>query len=301
MHRKFKTMKKQHSFKSIAAIACTGLWMLCPHKTNAQLYPQPQEANLTPDKQELSITVGGLYATLDYDMPQTKIKDGQGFSAGIEYTYYFANNFGVSVGAEYQRSGATANTETISEAYQTTDYEDESFEYRYTMSKITEKQTMGFVNIPLLVVYQNQQYGFYIKAGAKVGLPISSKFNASYLLNASGYYQQYNGELFDPAFMGFGDLGRINAGGNNIDTKPSYILSFELGAKQPMNIGNLYAGVFIDYGINNMIQQGKHPIVYNTNNSGVDFNYNSLLNSNYADNLKTLAIGIKIRYAFWKF
>lgn len=298
MYMKNKIMKKYSLLRKLTLAGLASFWMLCPEAAKAQEYV---DTSAKTDNQELTITASGLLATLDYDIPGTDIKQGQGFALGLEYSYYFSDNFGVSLGAEYQRTGATSKTEMLSGAYNTTDFEQEDFEFRYTMTDIEEEQKVGFVNIPLLFTYQNNEYGFYIKAGGKIGLPVMGKYSASYGLSTSGYYEQYNAELFDPAFMGFGNLGRLNSSGDAIDTKPSYIATIEFGVKQPFGIGNIYAGLFFDYGLNDIKETGKHPVIYGTNDQGYDFDSNSVLNSDYADNVKTMAFGIKLRYTFMSF
>ncbi|RYD94674.1 MAG: hypothetical protein EOP54_17115, partial [Sphingobacteriales bacterium] len=108
--------------KSITSMAFTGLWMVCPN-VSAQEKP----------KSELAITVGGVAASLDYDIPDTEVKEGQGINLGLEYTYFFSSTWGVSVGAEYQRFSAAAKTDGLQGAYNSTDFEQENFEFRYRM------------------------------------------------------------------------------------------------------------------------------------------------------------------------
>lgn len=286
-------MKKYNSsFTNKLTVALLGLWLVIPIQTHAQKYRT---------NQEVAFTIGGLAAMLDYDIPNADIKNGQGLNLGFEYTHYLTTNFGVSLGLEYQHLSATVRTDNFSEAYITADYEQENFEFRYTMSQLTEKQKINFVSIPIMFVYQNEAYGFYIRGGAKIGIPIISKFKANYNLSTSGYYPQYNAELFDPQFMGFGNFENMQVERNAIDTKLSYIATVEMGIKQPIGKGTIYGGIYFDYGLNDMSKKNSHPVIYNTNNSGVDFKYNSLLNSSAITDLKTKAFGIKLRYSFWSF
>ena len=283
---------KKHKIilKSVASMALTGLWLACPNHLNAQ-----NSAN------ELSVTVGGASSSLDYDAGDAQVKDGLGVNFGLDYTHYFSESFGIGIGAEYQRMEATASIEQLSGAYNAVDYEQESFEFRYRMARIEEKQKIGFINIPLTFIYRNQEYGFYVRAGAKVGLPISGKFEGEYSLGTSGYYPQYNGELFDPAFMGFGNFGRVKANGSTIDLKPSYIATLELGIVEPIGKGNFYGGFYIDYGLNDIADKNSNPVEYTVNESGAGFTYNSILNSGHVENIKTIAFGVKLRYSFLNF
>lgn len=281
---------------SMSTIFLTGIWLLCSCSVNAQaLRPDSQH------KHEVAVTLGGLYSSIEYDIPQTDSRDGRDISLGLEYTYMFSKNFGFSTGAEYQGFGAKSTTDYYTGAYQTTDFEQESFEFRYTAQNFVEEQQVGFVNIPLIFTYQNQEHGFYIKAGAKIGLPIYSKYTNSYNLETSGFYEQYNVELFDPQFMGFGSFNGISNEGSNIDLNTNYIATFELGVKQPLKIKNLYGGVYLDYGLTDIRKGDNHPVEYTLESNGAGFTSSSILNSNISGEIKTLAFGIKIRYAFLNF
>lgn len=288
---KHNSMKTQSRFyKGIAAIALAGLWLACPSHMNAQ------DAG-----SELALTLGGAASSLNYDAPGADVKQGVGFNAGLDYTYYFSPSWGIAIGAEYQQMKANASIEKITGAYGAVDFEQEPFEFRYTMTRIEEEQKIGFINIPLNLVYRNTEYGIYVRGGAKVGLAMSKKFEGEYNLGTSGYYPQYNGELFDPLFMGFGSFGRVKANGSDIDVKPSYIANIEAGIFEPVGSGTFYAGFYLDYGLNDIRGDKSHPVEYTVQHSGAGFNYNSVLNSGYVGEVKTMAFGVKLRYSFLTF
>ncbi|MUV04668.1 outer membrane beta-barrel protein [Flavobacterium rakeshii] len=278
--------------KSISSISFIGLWIMLTGNINAQ----EQDKSFS----EVTISVGGPTTSLNYEVTGGDVSNQIGLNFGLDYTFFFSDNFGLSLGAEYQRFNTTAKAQNIPGTYETTDFEGESFEFRYTMRRFKEEQKLDFVNIPLMLVYQNQEYDFYIKAGTKIGLPVSGKFKSNFNLSASGYYPQYDGELFDPAFMGFGDFDDVKADGD-IDVKPTYIASFEFGVKQPIGKGNLYAGFYFDYGLNDIADKKSRPVDYTVNDSGASFGYNSVLNTEYVDQLKTMAFGIKLRYSIFNF
>ncbi|WP_281756588.1 hypothetical protein, partial [Neptunitalea chrysea] len=285
-------MKLNTSFKtSLKSIAFVGLWITCAGAKAQSTIPGTDDYL----KHEVALTAGGLHATIDYDMPETDIKSGRDLSFGFEYTYRFNKNFGISIGAEYQGYNATATVQQISGAYNTTDYEQESFEFRYNAINLVEEQQMSFINIPLLFSYENQEYGFYIKAGAKVGMPVITKYSVNYNLETSGYYQQYNVELFDPEFMGFGSFTGLSDKGTHIDLKTNIIGSFEFGSKIPLaNNHNLYGGLFIDYGLTNIKKEDNYnPVNYTLYKDGAGFKNESVINSNAIKEVKTMAFGIK--------
>lgn len=267
-----------------------------------------QSQSLIPDtntynKHEVTLVASGLYASLAYELPETHVRTGMDVSLGVEYKFLFNKNFGIGLGAEYQGYNAMASSDSISGAYTTTDYEMESFEFRYTAENLVEEQQVGYINIPVLLHYENKRYGFYIKAGAKIGIPVTSKYSTRYNLHTSGYYNQYNVELFDPEFMGFGSYRSLKGSGNNLKFNTNIIGTFEFGAKLPLsNKHNLYGGLFIDYGINNIkTNQNKNTVNYVIHNNGVHFQNESILNSSLVEEVKTMAFGIKLRYSIFNF
>jgi|GEM_PF-820338 len=284
--KKYKTI-----IRSISTIALTGLWLVCP-AVNAQ------------DRQstsEVSVSVGGVTSSLNYEVPGADVRGGVNPNFGIDYTYYFSDYVGLSIGAEYQRYSAKAQGNDLSGAYTTTDFEGESFEFRYRLRRYEEEQKMDFVNIPLMLVFRNPEHGIYLRAGAKVGLPVSGKFTGKYNVSSSGYYPQYNGELFDPEFMGFGDFNNLRAEGDKIDLKPSYILAIEFGIMHRIGKGNFYSGLYLDYGLNDIADTKKNLVDYTVTDTGAGFTHNSILNSDNVGEIKTRAFGVKLRYSFLNF
>ncbi len=284
---------KKHKiiFKNILFIVFTGvLWIIFPGNVSAQ----------NKSFSEIAVTAGGPGSLFSYDVEGAAISRSLNFNFGLEYTYHFNTRFGMSLGAEYQSYKSKANAPDISGAYETLDFEAEHFEFRYSMKKFQEEQKIGFINIPIMFLYQNQEYHFYVRGGGKIGIPILGKFDSNYDLSTSGYYPQYNGELFDPEFMGFGQFDNIRASGNS-DFNISYIASLEIGIKHKLGKNNLYLGFYIDYGLNDISDKKKLPVNYVVTENDVELEYNSILNSEYVDEIKTMAFGVKLRYSIFRF
>lgn len=282
-------MKKYNSIiRSISTIALTGLWLTYP-TANAQEKKYSSE---------LSFTIGGVASYLDYDLQGAKVIQGAGFNLSLDYTYFLSDYFGIATGAEFQRSNSKIKGSGINGAYQTTDFEQEAFEFRYALHSVEEKQTVNFLNIPLMLVFRSREHGLYARVGAKVGLPLTYKSRAVYNLSTSGYYPQYNAELFDPAFMGFGAFENISVENKDSRLKPSYIAAFELGMMHDFGKGTLYSGLYVDYGLNNIAGKKSAPVEYTLNGNGAGFSYNSLMNSVQAGEIRTVSFGVKLRYSF---
>lgn len=272
-------------------MAFTGLWLVCP----------TAKAQEKSSSSELSFTVGGVASYLDYKVDGADVSQGMGINLSLDYTYFFSENFGIATGVEFQRFNAKTKGTNLDGSYQTTDFEQEAFEFRYSLGRFEEEQKVNFLNIPLMLVFRNEEAGIYARVGAKVGLPISGKFNGSYNLSTSGYYPQYNAELFDPAFMGFGEFDNIRAERDEVELKPSFIAAFEFGIMHRIGSGNFYSGLYLDYGLNDIADKKTAPVEYTVHSNGAGFTHNSIMNSEQAGEIRTMSFGVKLRYSFLNF
>ena len=108
--------------------------------------------------------------------------------------------------------------------------------------------------------------------------------------------------------MGFGTFTDRNIS-DEVKFKMAFILSAELGMKWTLKEGlYLYTGAFIDYGLNDILNEDKNKrlVEYNAD-SPRDFILNGALVSQYSngnkaetfiDKITPMAAGIKIRLAF---
>jgi hypothetical protein len=254
-------------------------------------------------KHQFSVAAGGGFSHLNYDLKQGDLKQGIGVSLGVRYSYYLNNNWSIGLGTEYQTFSSTAEFDRLQGSYMTTDSEGESFEFRYTAEGFEEKQNLQLITIPLNFQYEGLDYpAFYASVGAKIGFAVNSSYETSIEhLRTSGYYPQFDVELFDPQFAGFGHFNGISQGKQDIDVNVSYIATFEAGFKPFEKEGRaIYIGLYLDYGLNNILKKdsNKEIIVY-PETLPVDFKYNSVFDSNQTEEVKVMAYGVKLRYAFW--
>lgn len=260
-------------------------------------------------RHELSAYVGGVFSSLRYDVNQGHRTRSDNVGGGIGYAYTLNKHWSLGLGGEVQ----SYNTRTVfngpEDSYPAIDMEGDEFEFNYRIDQYEERQYVYYLNIPLTVIYQSggDAMRFYATGGFKLGLPIHTEYGVRAKgLFTSGYYPQWDALLEAPLFMGFGDFGKRGVSGQELDLNNSYSLLLETGLKHIINDKNaLYAGVFVEYGLNTVHETGRdHLITYNTQQPA-DFVYNSVFTSSnknrdhaYTGNARTFAAGIKVRYAF---
>ncbi|MDR0661638.1 MAG: PorT family protein [Prevotellaceae bacterium] len=259
-------------------------------------------------KHEVSAWGAGGLSTLNYSPEVGDSKKGGGGPFGIGYNYHLSTQWSIGSGVELSFYNAKTEIDNLSDAYAANDGQYD-FEFRTVVSNYEEKQKATFLNIPLTVKYQTMgKYKFYASGGIKLGIPISSKYEIEKsTLKNTGYYPQWNIELTNQEFMGFGSFTRKDIK-DDLDLKFSCMLTVEAGMKWNLQKSfSLYSGIFFDYGLNNITKyNGKHLVAYNTDNPE-QFRMNGALLSEITsginsvklvDKVVPMVLGLKIQIAY---
>lgn len=262
------------------------------------------KANAQEEKSEFSIYAGGTFSSIYYDLDQGQVDHGDGVQLGLKYAFYLNENWSIGLGAEYQTYNSTASFDYLTGNYNTTDFENDPFEFRYTTRSYNESQKLEYVNVPLTVQFETGDgiTDFYVSAGVKAGFAMKGRYETKMdALTTSGYYPQYNAELFGPTFMGFGSFYQVNAGKQDLDTKIAWSGTLETGVKQYIGErSSCYIGVFVDYSFNSIADnKDENMINYPSDQMPVDLQFNSVINSSYSKDVRLIAYGIKLRFAFF--
>lgn len=277
-------------------------------------------ADMHQPRHEISLYGGGGLSTLHYRVKAGDQKEGFGGHFGLGYNFFFNPKWSIGTGIEFARYNARFDADNFNTRYMLTDPESNPFEFRSTLYNYKEKQHAGMLQIPLMLQHQSnpvikQRHRLYAAAGAKIGFPVNSGYSSTNdgIMN-TGYYVYENYEYSTQTFMGFGRFdgkefdGELFQGGG----KMAFLASAEAGVKWKLkNAWNLYTGLYLDYGLNNIRDEGREPqiVAYNAE-SPADFKVNSAMNSQYSetgyapmaftDKVIPIAAGIKIRIAFGK-
>ena len=266
-----------------------------------------QYANAQNKKQEIAVSAASTISLISYGLNNGDAKNKMGYAFDLRHSYYFNDNWSIGLGVEYQSYQSSIDFKNLSGSYTTTDYDNESFQFRYAAQNYNESQKIGKVNIPLTVQYETTtgKYRFYALTGLKVGFTTNatSQTNIS-TLSTSGYYPQYDAELFDPEFMGFGTFNNIKTTKQDLDTKIVWSTTLESGIKHYLNENHaIYVGLFFDIGLNSIVNSKQkvskeEVVMYPSGTSPVVLQYNAISNSGYSEKMKLSSFGLKIRYAF---
>lgn len=251
-------------------------------------------------KQEFSISLGGPFSYIDANS-SGKTVPGIGVNAGLRYSYYLSESLSLGIGVEYQTYNSDLKYNFFAGAYAATDAENENFQFRYKGTNVREEQKLAYINVPINVQFETPGTSkLYVAAGAKIGFASSGSYQTTFQnLTTSGYYPQYNVELFSPAFAGFASTNDLVTGKQDLNTEVSYSTTFETGLKQELGTRNsFYIGAYFEYGLNNIYDKtGNGQIVIYNAQQPVQLGYDTLLNSPLSSSVRLVSYGLKLRFA----
>ncbi|MDR0667697.1 MAG: outer membrane beta-barrel protein [Prevotellaceae bacterium] len=238
---------------------------------------------------------------------------------GVHYYLYFSPHWGVGTGLGLAFYNAHFSTGSFTDHYAMQDVDGKNFEFRIAMNRYDEKQQATFLEIPVMARFRTTgTRQFSAAAGVKIGLPLQFDYKTEKLNAATtGFYARENYVYGKPedgtAFthMGFSSSPPITLAATNGELKPA--ITWALAAEAGMNLVYnenfmFYAGLYIDYGLNNLIDDETTAAVveYNAANPQ-EYKINSVLTSKYAtdngrkafvDKISTISIGLKIAFVF---
>jgi len=260
------------------------------------------QISFAQSKSEISLVASGIFSKLDYDTQEAYLDQARSGSFGLGYSFYFNRQWAINIGAEYESFKANLIYSALQLSNNAVDIEGETFEYRYTAEGYDEEQKLNVINIPLTLQFQTDgdETKFYARVGGQISLINDAEYSTSIRnLTTSGYYPQYDAELFDPQFMGFGRYNNVSQESQDLAFDTSFASVLEAGVKREIdNLGSLYIGLFCNYGLTTLSTdtEAANLVEYNTENP-TDFTANSVLQTDRAEDIRLVSYGIKLRFA----
>ncbi|MDR1595099.1 MAG: hypothetical protein LBS43_11555 [Prevotellaceae bacterium] len=248
--------------------------------------------------------MGGL-SSLNYTLSSGGSQsNGFGGSGGIGYTFNISDSWGVTTGAEIGIFGSKIAYGSLNDSYE--GYADDYFSLTYSMNNYEEQHKVTLFSVPLMAQFKRPLGGgfthFYFAGGFKIGLPVTAKATiAPRTISASGYFHYEEVEYVDLDEYGLANNLQLPKTTADVDLSFSAAAIVETGVRFSLrdNIA-LYAGAFLDYGLNSISSINDQPLVsyYQTYTSST-FGHNSILSTHHAD-ASIFSAGLKIRLSFGK-
>ena len=251
-------------------------------------------------RSELSVYGGGGLSGLKYKLDAGSPGMRFGGLAGIGYTWHFNATWGITTGVELAFYGGKCTFDNnFGGSYQaesgTSSQPGNDFTFEYSFKGYDEKQNATYIQIPVMAQFQKGM--FYAAGGAKLGFPVSACYEVSASSLATSGYFPAEGQTYNT--LPDRGLGTYNSFSINDDLSSSVIvaLALEAGAKWALSDKvNLYAGVYFDYGLNNIAKKSDVPMVEYSKEAAGKLIYHSA--TGLSDSMKPLAVGLKLRISY---
>ncbi|MDM1046330.1 hypothetical protein HX004_16025 [Myroides sp. 1354] len=248
--------------------------------------------------QEVEVSIlGGLSGVRQ---PSISLSNGSTLGVSASYLHEINQHLSLGVGLEvgtYQLTKEDADYKGTSPAI---DGQGAAFEFRYEIAKFKEELKGTYFAIPIKMQYLGPNIGsekLRLYAAAGIKYQIYSKVKSTQTLEGirtSGYYEQWDAELHNPTYAGFGNLGDKTQE-SKLKLNSGFFVLGEIGVKYALsNNQALYLGFYGDCDLGAAGQANKSVLTYQEKEQ-----INSVLpveNERYK--LRMFTLGMKVKYSF---
>lgn len=155
-----------------------------------------------------ALSVGGGWSDIAYRPLAAGVSNGGswGMTAHAGYTFFFTPKFGLSVGADVSRYGATVCLPDEYTWQDVTDTDGEPYEHHLVLADWRERHNALYVEIPVALHFSFPLDGgirLWTDIGVKYGIALAGGTRAKGTLTHMGWYGKWNLMLYDLPPYGF--------------------------------------------------------------------------------------------------
>jgi hypothetical protein len=238
-----------------------------------------------------SAGISGLKYTVEGSSPRA----GFGFGGGLGYSFAISPSWKAGTAIELAMYNNKVSFGTLSGGYEHGTGEDKS-QFSYSLKDYEENQKITMLSVPVTLQYQTgDSIKFCLTGGLKFILPVTAQANINPgTVSASGKYEHEGQTYTDLPQHGFPEGTQLPAAKSDIDLGFSAAATLEAGVL----IRIFYAGIYMDYGLNNMQKtKNKQPLEYKDSEASM-LAHNSILNTGLVDKINLFSVGLKIKIQF---
>ncbi len=257
--------------------------------------------------QEIGLGLGLGISSLSMNEPTQPIginfEHGAGGNIGASYTLFLTRQFGIGTGVELALYNSKYTSKSLLDKKTGIEdplYEGETYTFQYAYYNWEEQESALAVQIPLFLQFQTLgEYQFYIQAGGKYGFNFqpTSTTTANRMVT-SGLFS-YENVTYSSGPYGFRAIDNYKHEQELYLKNPMLMASLEMGLKWQLENNNaFYTGLFLDYGINNLLKSNTKSLVEYHYDGPEYVTANSITMTPSVEKIKTLAVGIRVHFAF---
>ena len=247
----------------------------------------------------LGMTVGGGVHTLLCNPSDGSFTPGYGYEGGLQYAHFFGRHFGLALGVHYSFATSTLRydfTETY--AGDAIGY----YELSSTFSGWRERQEVGFVSVPLELLWRQSlggRWSLFFGVGAQVDWNLHGRYVADGgrcmstldYTNESGVWTTVTGFDHDASASALeGDVERLPLGVSALA---------DLGVRVALSeCCGLYLGVYGSYGLLDLAGEHQRPLVDIGAEDPTQCMYGGSYHSRQVDAMRLFSAGVKLGFDF---
>lgn len=248
--------------------------------------------------QEVAFSISG--GVTGMQKPSSNLSDGHNFGFSALYMHPLQEKLSIGAGMEFGAYSVTKKISNYKETYSAIDTQGDPFEFRYKLAKFTEDLKGNYLAIPIKLQYEGPTLGSEnLRLYAAVGIKYQLFFKATSkrsleAVETSGYYPQWDAELFGPTWVGFGKLGDKKEE-DKLKLNNGFFVLGEVGMKYTLSEDQfLYVGI---YGDCDLASSGKENKALMSYDNGEKIN-SVLQGESDKYKLRMFNVGIKVTYSF---
>lgn len=195
---------------------------------------------------------------------------GSGLEAGVDYSFRLTHQWRIQTGLEVAFLADNFQYDKLNTSQTITSPSglpaNSLFYFIVDINRLEEERDLSFLNIPLLLEFQTRgKHAFYASAGMKFGIPLSGRYHQTYdRMITSGFSEYTNQTYQDMPALGFSTYNRGTSDGK-LSLSPAYIAAWKTGISwQLAERIKLSTGLYLDYGLNDVVNYNKEWIEYRT-------------------------------------
>lgn len=250
--------------------------------------------------QQISVEFSTGLSGILYELNQGDSNIGFGASIGGNYTYTLTENWNIIGGLHLGMHTSEISADALSYKSREVDDTTSGFELTVNSTNYTEQQQLFTLNVPVLAQYStylNRFSKFYIAAGGKILVPIQQSSNANATsVSLSGYYPDTNLTVDNLPQHGFGSISNWEDFQTPLELSTAIALSLQVGMDFNLGRKMWYAGLYFDYGLNDIASSDESNNFIKHNSNGINkTKANGIANSGIAKSAKIMSLGINLR------
>ena len=254
----------------------------------------------------VGVNLGGGLNTMTCGPVQGSQSLGWGFDAGLRYTHFFNERFGLGLGVHHTRANAHTTYDFSETSTGLTHASNTHVRYNLTarFDGWEERQTVDVIGIPVEAFYRvalDGKWSLIGGLGVQLDLPVSGSYGAGEgRYSTSGTFQALGSYVVsDMPEHGFSTYDATHdAKMDNLATVVSLIA--DLGVRYALNGSwGLYFGLYGSYGLTDMLGEQRDNALLTLNPADASkIDYNGTYASNEITSLHLLRAGVRVGVDF---